>query len=129
GVVLDGRDVVDRLAEAALFGVDQPGERAALGIYGGLYFRDVLEARERAAGACSINACQSGNSFELEVRQTAGEGGTGAKDATDQNSRPKPAPTRGVCQPAICGQLGHHGPRPEAPGIWAGAALEGRLRL
>ena len=44
GVVLDGRDVVDRLAEAALLGVDQPVERAALDIDEVRYFGDVLEA-------------------------------------------------------------------------------------
>ena len=44
GVVLDGRDVVDRLAEAALLGVDQPLERAALDIDEVGYFEDVLEA-------------------------------------------------------------------------------------
>ena len=44
GVVLDGRDIVDRLAEAALLGVDQPVERAALDINEVRYFGGVLEA-------------------------------------------------------------------------------------
>ena len=79
GVVLDGRDVVDRLAEATLLGVDEPVERAALDIDEVRNFRDVLEAGERAAGACSVNACQSGNSFELVVRQAGARADPGAK--------------------------------------------------
>jgi hypothetical protein len=44
GVVLDRRDVVDRLAQAALLRVDQPVERAALDIYEVRYFEAVLKA-------------------------------------------------------------------------------------
>ena len=62
GVVLDGRDVVDRLAEAALFDVDQPVERAALDVDEVGDLEGLVQARKAAARARGVNGSQDGDS-------------------------------------------------------------------
>src|SRR4029450_328813 len=62
GVVLDGRDVVDRLAQASVLGVHQPVERLLLDVDEVGDLENLVEARERAARAGSINGSQDGDS-------------------------------------------------------------------
>jgi hypothetical protein len=62
GVVLDRRDVVDRLAQTALLGVGEPGERLALDIYEVGNFKDLLQTREAPARPGGMHGCQGGDS-------------------------------------------------------------------
>src|SRR4029079_128528 len=62
GVVLDRRDVVDRLAQAPLLGVDQPGEELLRYVDESGDLEDLVEAREVAARAGSVNGSQDGDS-------------------------------------------------------------------
>ena len=62
GVVLDRRDVVDRLAQAAATGVGQPGEGLALDIDQVGDFKDLVQAREAAARPGGMSGCQDGDS-------------------------------------------------------------------
>ena len=62
GVVLDRRDVVDRLAQAPLLGVDQPGEGLLLDVDQVGDIKDLVKTREVAARAGSINSSQDGDS-------------------------------------------------------------------
>src|SRR5688500_15782950 len=86
-----------------------------------VFSRRENERRVRAASA----RAKAANYFGYRMRGEAGK----AQSATHQNSRLKYSPLGGGCGRRSAGPRGHHGPRPEAPGIWAGAALEGRLRL
>ena len=94
GVILDRRDVVDRLPESAVLGVDEPGERLLLDVDEIGNLEDVLEPRERAARTGSINGSQDGDSSWTGERATGGGdlradlswGTTGAKSATSQDS-------------------------------------------
>ena len=88
GVVLDRRDVVDGLPQAALLGVDQPLERAALDVDEVGDLEAVLQPRETAAQTRGINTCQDGDSFEMVAAGRA----RGRQSATAQNSTVKPAP-------------------------------------
>jgi hypothetical protein len=72
GVVLDRRDVVDRLAQAALLGVDEPGEGLLLDVDQVRDVEDVVEPRERAARTGSINGSQDGDSSWTGERATGG---------------------------------------------------------
>ena len=63
GVVLDRRDIVDRLPEATLLGVHQPLERAPLNIDQVGNFEAVLQAGETAARSRDISTCQDGDSL------------------------------------------------------------------
>ena len=65
GVVLDRRDVVDRLAQAALLGIDQPLERAALDVDQVGDIEDLVQARERTAHPRGVNSGQ-GDSWRRE---------------------------------------------------------------
>ena len=78
GVVLDRRDVIDRLAQAAAVGVCEPLERAALDVDQVGYVYGLVETRERAARPESINSSQENVSF----------GGRG----TDVEERPRARP-------------------------------------
>ena len=62
GVVLDRRDVVDRLAEAPLLGIDKPGERLLLDVDQVGDIKDLVKTREIPARAGSINSSQDGDS-------------------------------------------------------------------
>src|SRR5215211_9439824 len=79
---------------------------------------------ERRVRAASTRA-KAANSFGYRLRGEAGR----AQSATHQNSKLNYSPLGEVAARHRAGLRGHHGPRPEAPGIYAGAALEGRLRL
>jgi hypothetical protein len=69
GVVLDRRDIVDGLAQAALLGVDQPIERASLDVYEVRYFEAVLQAGEATTRTRGISTCQNGDSLGREVQR------------------------------------------------------------
>src|SRR5207302_1253998 len=62
GVVLDWRDVVDRLAQAAPVGVGQPGEGFALDIDQVGNFKDLVQTREVPARPGGMSGCQGGDS-------------------------------------------------------------------
>ena len=62
GVILDRRDVVDRLAETAGLGVGQPLERAALDIDEVGDFKDLVQARKITARPGGFSGCQDGDS-------------------------------------------------------------------
>jgi len=61
-VVLDRRDVVDRLAQAAPVGVDEPGERSTLDVDQVGNVEDLVQARERTAHPGGVNSSQDGDS-------------------------------------------------------------------
>ena len=89
GVVLDRRDVVDRLAQAPLLRVDEPGERLLLDVDQVRDVEDVLEPRERAARTGSINGSQDGDSSWTGERATGGRtrrpaAGNGGRTKRDQ---------------------------------------------
>ena len=86
GVVLDRRDVVDRLAQPSAFGIDKPGERLLLDIDQVGDVEDLLQPREAAAGAGSVNGSQDGDSSEVE-RRTRERRARGA--TTSRRDRPK----------------------------------------
>ncbi len=81
GVVLDRRDVVDRLAQAAGLGVGQPRERAALNIDEVGNFKNLVQTREATARPRSINCGHGGSSGSSGI-----QGGTGARSAASQDS-------------------------------------------
>jgi hypothetical protein len=62
GVVLDRRDVIDRLAQATANGVGQPGERLALNINQVGDFKDLVQTRETTARPGGVSGCQDGDS-------------------------------------------------------------------
>ena len=62
GVVLDRRDVVDRLAQAPSLWLNQPGEGLLLDVDEVGNLNRLVEARERTARAGSINGSQDGDS-------------------------------------------------------------------
>ncbi len=88
GVVLDRRDVVDRLPQPAAVRVDQPGERLLLDVDQVRDLDRLVEARERAARAGSINGSQDGDSSggrngAGEVRRSCrGHTGATSEDST-----------------------------------------------
>jgi len=76
-VVLDRRDVVDRLAQAALAGICQPRERAALDVDEVGYVNCLVEARESAARPESI---YSGQETTPSEGDETGRGGAPKRD-------------------------------------------------
>ena len=64
GVVLDRRDVVDRLAQPTALRIDKPGERLLLDVDQVRDIDRLVETRERTARAGSINSSQDGDSSE-----------------------------------------------------------------
>ena len=94
GVVLDRRDVVDRLAQPPVLRVDEPGEGLLLDVDQVRDVEDVVEPRERAARTGSINGSQDGDSSWTGERATGGAppaalstgDDRGAKSATSQDS-------------------------------------------
>ena len=88
GVVLDRRDVVDRLAQAAAFGVDQPVERLLLDVDQVRDIEDLLQPREAAAGAGSVNGSQDGDSSRVAAggRESGARSPDSSRDATSQDS-------------------------------------------
>src|SRR4051812_49033251 len=115
-VVLDRRDVVDRLAQAAGLGIDQPVERPALDVDEVGDVQRLVQARERAAHPRGVNNGQGGDSSEgrkrakrKRVRATCRE----ARNATIQDTT------------GASGTLGRaidaHGPRPASPAYVARA--------
>ena len=82
GVVLDRRDVVDRLAQAALAGVGQPRERAALDVDEVGYVNGLVEARESAARPESIYSGQETTPSEGEKRAEEARRSATSKDST-----------------------------------------------
>jgi hypothetical protein len=74
GVVLDRRDVVDRLAQAAPVWINQPGEGLLLDVDQVRNIDRLVEAREGTARAGSINRSQDGDSSGR-----SGEAGGGAR--------------------------------------------------
>src|SRR6185437_481813 len=71
GVVLDGRDVIDGLAQAAVLRVGQPLKRLALNIDQVGDFKDLVQTREATARPGGVSGCQDGDS------SGGREGGTG----------------------------------------------------
>src|SRR5437763_16400857 len=62
GVVLDRRDVVDRLAQSAVLRVGQPGEGLSLDINQVGDFKDLVQTRETPARPGGVSGCQDGDS-------------------------------------------------------------------
>ena len=62
GVVLDRRDVVDRLAQTTVLGVDQPVEGLLLDVDQVGDVEDLVQARETTARPESVNTSQDGDS-------------------------------------------------------------------
>ena len=69
GVVLDRRDVVDRLAQTAAIGVGQPREGLALDIDEVGDFKDLVQTREAPARPGGMSGCQDGDSSETVERE------------------------------------------------------------
>jgi hypothetical protein len=65
GVVLDGRDVVDRLAKSSLCCVSQPVERPALDVNEVRKLERPFKAREAPTLARGIERCQDCDSFRV----------------------------------------------------------------
>ena len=115
GVVLDRRDVVDRLPQAPLLGVDQPLERAALDVDEVGDIDGLVQAREGTALAGGVNTRHDGRLLE------------GSKGRARGASAPKT--NHGEARPAKIAQRGGppfgggrpHGPRPGPPRMWRGA--------
>ena len=114
GVVLDRRDVVDRLAQTALLGVGQPRERAALDVDQVGDVKGLAEAREASARPESICCSQETTPSEGERTGRGGRRSATNKDSTDHR-RPQ-------------GAADAHGPRPDDRVCGATSCL-GRLRL
>src|ERR1700729_110811 len=81
GVVLDRRDVVDRLPQTALLGMGQPQKRAALDIDEVRYVDRLGQTREGPARPESINSSQEMTPSEGERRAKAGANARPAKIA------------------------------------------------
>ena len=62
GVVLDRRDVVDRLAQATVLGVGEPGEGLLLDVDQVGNIKGLGKAREATARPGGVNRCQDGDS-------------------------------------------------------------------
>ena len=122
-VVLDRRDVVDRLAQAPLLRVDEPGERLPLDVDQVGDIEHLVQAREVATGAGSIKGSQDGDSSGGDLRGTWARlpprhrelSLRGDSSATSQDSTGRRVP--------LGGALGAHGPRPARTPYVAGRAL------
>src|SRR6202035_4173302 len=103
GVVLNGRDVVDGLAQAALLGVGQPGERAALNVNQVWDVDCLIQAREASARPESVCSSQEMTPSEGDTRAEEGAEARPAKiaqvsDALKGCRRSRtPPPTFRVC--------------------------------
>src|SRR5215217_4871823 len=92
GVILDRRDVVDRLPQPPALRIDEPGERLLLDVDQVRDVEDVVEPRERAARTGSINGSQDGDSSWTGERATGGAPSCGTppsgSDGEAQKARP-----------------------------------------
>ncbi len=122
GVVLDRRDVVDRLAQPAPLRIDKPGKGLLLDVDQVRDIDRLVETRESTARAGSINSSQDGDSSGSsratgEVRRTC-RGHTGA---TSQDST-------GGCGPPGEGRSALTDPARPGSRMWREGHC-GRLRL
>src|SRR5207247_1800340 len=76
-VVLDRRDVVDRLAEAAVLGIGEPLERLPLDVDEVGDVEDLVQAREAAARPGGVNTRQDSDSSGGRRRAKQAEGACG----------------------------------------------------
>src|SRR6202035_4392798 len=115
GVVLNGRDVVDGLAQAALLGVGQPGERAALNVNQVWDVDCLIQAREASARPESVCSSQE---------MTPSEGDTRAEEGAE--ARPaKIVQVIGALKGCRCSRT----PTLDDSRMWRDAGTAGRLRL
>jgi hypothetical protein len=105
-VVLDRRDVVDRLTQTALLGVGQPLKRAALDVNQVGYIDGLVEARESAARPESI--CSGQETTPSEGEKRAEERGEARLVKIAQ------------AIDALKWAADAHGPRPRLPRMWRG---------
>ena len=124
GVVLDRRDVVDRLAEPSLLGVDQPRERAALDVDEVRDVKDLVQTRE---GAARPEGVYARHGRRLLVGSEA--------DGMGRGSRREKARTTKIAQRGgpLWGAYRRSRTPPAAPRMWRGSAARtaatiGRLR-
>ena len=121
-VVLDRRDVVDRLAQPPSLWINQPGEGLLLDVDEVGNLDRLVEARERTSRAGSINGSQDGDSSG----SSKGDGG-GARRCrrhTGATSQDSTGGWRTPCQ----GLSALTDPARPAPRMWRGGRC-GRLRL
>ena len=113
GVVLDRRDVVDRLPQPTGLRIDQPVERPALDVDQVGDVEGLVQAREGATRAGSGNARQDSDSSGGRRSGQQGGGRASRESATVQDSTGQGSPRRGA--------FGAHGPRPQPRVCGAGA--------
>ncbi len=116
GVVLDRRDVVDRLAQATVLRVGEPGEGLLLDVDQVGDIKGLGKAREATARPGGVNRCQDGDSSSGGERAERRRESATSKDSTRHR-----CPVRGA--------VSAHGPRPGSSRMWRGLRPVGRLRL
>ncbi len=98
GVVLDRRDVVDRLAQTALLRVGQPRERAALDVDQVGDVNGLVQTREASARPESICSSQEMTPSEGDTRA---EEGAEARPSKDSTGYPRPEGPPALTDPAL----------------------------
>src|SRR6185436_15618647 len=104
-VVLDRRDVVDRLAQPTGLRIDQPVEGPALDVDQVGDVEGLIQAREGATRAGSGNARQDSDSSGGRMKRETRRRRASRESATIQDSTGQGSPRRGA--------FGAHGPRPQ----------------
>ena len=121
GVVLDRRDVVDRLAQPTALGIDQPVERLPLDVDQVRDVENLVEAREGAARPRGVTEATTATPRGSKAGKAARGALAGRRDATGQDSTGARRPPSGA--------VDAHGPRPGDRVCGAVSRDGGRLRL